>query len=94
MPPPQVELMLPTTYQATTPFPTFTPQAKTKEPPDPQALPTNKERETKEFQKELCRLQRDAAEANMKWEDHLSLNEAKYQRCTRFFRRLSDDSAF
>jgi len=47
---------------------------------DPHALPTDKE-----FQVELARLKRDAARANMKWDEYLTANKTKYQRCTRYF---------
>ena len=56
---------------------------------DPHALPTDKE-----FQVELARLQRDAARANMKWDDYLSAHKTKYRRCTRYFWCLPDDFVF
>ena len=61
----------------------------TKEDTDPHALPTDKE-----FQVELACLMRDAAEANMKWENYLNANGERYQRCTRYFFCLPDDFVF
>ena len=61
----------------------------TREDTDPHAVPTDKE-----FQEELACMMRDAAEANMKWEDYLNANGEKYQRCTRYFFCLPDDFVF
>ena len=61
----------------------------TREDTDPHALPKDKE-----FQEELACLMRDAAQANMKWEDYINANGERYQRCTRYFFYLSDDFVF